>query len=90
MSFQLSYGRKFRHFLGKTPRVSRPHEPSPLSVIFLPREARSLPRPPPDHTPSSLPHPRTAPTFPPTSPPDPRRGARPSLFPQSAEAIRQP
>lgn len=41
MSFLLSYGRKFQHFLGKTPRVSRPFEPSPLSVIFLPREPRS-------------------------------------------------
>ena len=41
MSFLLSYGRKFQHFLGKTPRVSRPFEPSPLSVIFHPREPRS-------------------------------------------------
>ena len=89
MSFLLSYGRKFQHFLGKTPRVSRPFEPSPLSVIFLPREPRS-------HSPAAarprslvLPARTCRSRLAPGPPPGPRRNARRPLFPRLSEAKRQ-
>ncbi len=81
MSFLLSYGRKFQHFLGKTPRVSRPFEPSSLSVIFLPREPRShslaTARPRSLVLPARTCRSRLAPG----PPPDLRRNARRPLFP---------
>lgn len=45
---------------------------------------------PPTPAPSPFRPPHAVPAFPPSPPPDSRRGARPSLFPRSAEAKRQP